>query len=160
MKKNRRLWQSLLTAEMNVRYWKQLVLRYSKKEKLLKIFLAATASASVAGWTFWQDNTWLWKLLSAVATLVSLALPMLDYPKLIEQMAGIRALWLEQRGDYERLWDKSLATSDEAAIEMAFEASKARELSINKSETHLPEDLKLLGECQQAVLIARNITKG
>ena len=45
------IWDSMLDAEMNERYWSKLSKRYYKKEQRTKIFLAIMASGTVASWS-------------------------------------------------------------------------------------------------------------
>jgi len=47
------IWDSMLDADMNVRYWAGLGRCYYKKDITYKIFLAAMSSGTVASWGIW-----------------------------------------------------------------------------------------------------------
>ena len=55
------IWGGMLTAEMNMLYWDQMIRRFNNAEFLAKIFLALTSSAVVGGWLFRkQDRGKVW----------------------------------------------------------------------------------------------------
>ena len=55
------IWEAMLTADLNVRYWAHLSRRYSMWDKCIKILLALASSATVASWSFWNEVDILWK---------------------------------------------------------------------------------------------------
>ena len=89
---------------MNARYWGHLARRYQKREMGIKIFLAATSSATVAGWVLWKHAPLLWQVLSGISALLAIALPILNYSQRIATMADLRAKWMHLRVEYDRLW--------------------------------------------------------
>jgi hypothetical protein len=80
------LWYSMLDADMNARYWSYLSRRYSNRDKYSKIFLALMSSGTVASWGFWSDMQIIWKILSACSALLAIALPIINWPKMISNM--------------------------------------------------------------------------
>jgi hypothetical protein len=38
------IWRAMLDADMNARYWKAMLIKYSREEKRIKIFLAIVTS--------------------------------------------------------------------------------------------------------------------
>ena len=72
------IWKSMLEADMNAKYWKYLVNRYSTRDKGFKIFLAIMASGTVAGWGLWEDIPWLWKSLSSISAIIAISSPILN----------------------------------------------------------------------------------
>ena len=114
------IWHSVLDADFNARYWKTLVVRYSKREKSLQIFLAIMASGTVAGWGVWNDIPYLWKALSGISAIVAITLPILNQQKTIEEMSYLSGKWGELRIEYEGLWLQVKDSSDIAEKEMAY----------------------------------------
>jgi hypothetical protein len=104
MELKKAVWNSMLDADMNARYWKYLVERYSSRETILKIFLAVMASGTVAGWGIWDQYEIIWKVLSSVSALLAIALPILNYSKVIESMSELAGKWGELRIEYEDMW--------------------------------------------------------
>ena len=82
------VWRSLLDADQNARYWRAMTLRYVRRERAAKIFLALVASATVAGWGFWREVGWLWQGFSILAALISVALPIFDVPRHVEEWSN------------------------------------------------------------------------
>jgi len=151
------IWKSLLDSELNVRYWKKLVQRYTKYDLFLKIFLAAISSGTVAGWTFWGEYPWAWKLLSSSSALIAIALPVLNFPKQIETMSLLSGKWFELKVAYEEQWRKINDGSEIKQIEAAYNRTKKQEAVLAQKETKLPHDEKLLGQCVQEVKKAYGI---
>lgn len=151
------IWKSLLDAELNVRYWKKLVQRYTKYDRLLKIFLAAISSGAVAGWSLWGDYPWAWKFLSSSSALVAIALPILNFQRQIESMSLLCGKWFELKVAYEEQWRKINDSSDTKQIEAAYNRTKKHEAQLVQKETKLPHDEKLLQECFSEVKTAYGI---
>ena len=75
------VWEAMLDADLNFRYWDHLSRRYSAWDKYTKIFLAIMSSSAVAGWRIWNEVDILWKGLSAVSAVTAIALPILNWQK-------------------------------------------------------------------------------
>lgn len=154
------IWRSMLDADMNARYWKYLVKRYSFRDKSLKIFLAIMASGTVAGWGLWESIPWLWKTLSSCAAIVAIAQPILNYQKDIEQMSILAGKWGELRVEYEDLWLQIKNNTDANGLERTYKKHRKIESSLQSKETKLPDDQKLLKKCFDEVIKARGLNKG
>lgn len=141
------IWKSLLDAELNVRYWKKLVQRYTKYDRYLKIFLAAISSGTVAGWTLWGDYPAAWKFLSSLSALVAISLPILNFQKQIESMSLLNGKWFELKVAYEEQWRKINDGSEIKQIEVAYNRTKKQETILVQKETDLPHDESLLRQC-------------
>jgi len=151
------IWKSMLDADMNGRYWKYLTKRYSDREKFLKIFLAFMASGTVAGWGLWQEFSLVWKILSSVSAVVAIALPILNYQKIIGQMSFLTGKWGELRIEYEDLWQEVKDLNSTPNHNAAFKKHRKIEASLEKRETGLPIDNKLLKKCFEEVKKSRGI---
>lgn len=150
----------MLDADMNARYWKILVYRYSKRDQALKIFLAAMTSGTVAGWGIWSDIPIVWKVLSSISAIVAISLPILNYQKLIDQMSYLSGKWGELRIEYEDLWRQVKSNSDLDSKERVYKKFRKIESTLQEREAKLPEDKKLLKKCQNEVLQSRGLYKG
>src|SRR6266480_8159768 len=91
-------------------------LRYTRREGYAKIFLAATASATVASWSLWAEVKPLWQTLSVIAALVSVTMPIIDAPRKVETMTEAQASWLQLMHDYEALWRSPGSLSEKAFV--------------------------------------------
>ena len=153
------IWNSMLDADMNARYWKYLVRRYLARDKGLKIFLAIMASGTVAGWGVWESFPWLWKSLSAGAAIVAILLPILNFQKSIEQMSYLAGKWGELRIEYEDLWLQVKHDKKEVNEHTYYKRYRKIVSSLQEKEIKLPEDKKLLWKCFNEVIETRNLKK-
>jgi hypothetical protein len=53
------IWRAMLDADMNARYWKAMLIKYSREEKRIKIFLAIVTSGTVIDTLLFADFTML-----------------------------------------------------------------------------------------------------
>lgn len=155
MKKD--IWDAMLDADLNVRYWAHLSRRYYSWDKYSKIFLAAMSSGTVASWGFWSEIQIVWKILSAISALTAIALPLLNWPKMSEKMVGLKQKWTELRNDYELIWLALKKGKKDAELERDFKKIKEKETKVSQQEYNLPCDKKLLYICREEVLKSRGL---
>lgn len=153
----RAVWNSMLDADMNGRYWKYLTERYSKRETSLKIFLAIMTSSTVAGWGIWEGNVLIWKYLSAFSALLAIALPILNYPKRIESMSELAGIWGELRIGYENMWLDISNYPDKNTLIRTYKTYRVTESSLAKKESKMPNEKKLIKKCQEEVKQSLNL---
>ena len=161
MELKKAVWESMLDADMNSRYWKALAARYSKRETVLKIFLAVMASGTVAGWGIWEDYSQIWKLLSAISALIAIALPILNYQKVIQKLSELAGNWGELRIEYEDMWLEVKNQPDNQALVRTYKKFRATEKSLEKKEPkNISDDKDLLQSCFDDVKKSRGLIKG
>ncbi|MYE89264.1 hypothetical protein F4X33_09750, partial [Candidatus Poribacteria bacterium] len=102
------IWEAVLDADLNLRYWDHLSRRYSAWDKYTKIFLAIMSSSTVASWGIWDEIDLLWKCLSAVSAGTAIALPILDWQRKIGEMSNLKGKWSRISRAYENLWEDLL----------------------------------------------------
>jgi len=152
------IWDSMLDADMNNRYWAHLSRRYYTREKWAKIFLAAMASGAVASWGFWSEYELLWKILSAMSALLAIALPILNWPKMIESMVFLTEKWSLIKADYELLWlDVKKDITNENKTIKELKRLKDKENTLSQKEANLPDEQKLLRKCREEVISSRGL---
>jgi hypothetical protein len=150
------LWNSLLDAEMNVRYWSAMCHRYSRYDTCSRIFLAFTSSSTVAGWGFWSNWPVVWKSLSGVSAIVAIVLTVVDLPKKVSRMSVLVARWKQSQIDYELLWRKDRDLTS-AQSRSKYESCKHKEVVSTTEEQTLPHDSKLLKKCYDDVCNVRGL---
>jgi hypothetical protein len=151
------IWNSWLNSDMNERYWKYLVNRYSTRDTAFKIFLAIMASGTVAGWGFWEDIPLVWKSLSSISAIIAICSPILNYEKSIEEMAYLSGRWGELRIKYQYLWYQVENSPNAQEIENTFKEFIEIESTLQEKETKLPNDKVLIKKCFDEVKRARKI---
>lgn len=138
------VWQSLLDADQNSRYWRAMALRYTRRERYTKFFLAFVASATVAGWSFWKDVSFVWQSLSVISALISIALPIIDVPRHIDSMIKLQTSWFQLQVYYEQLWAVR-ASINEADFQGKIKHLKDKEIMLSEEAAKLPNDDAELG---------------
>jgi len=137
-------WQSLLDADQNSRYWRAMTLRFVRRERTAKIFLAIVSSATVAGWGFWREASWVWQGLSILAALISVALPIFDVPRHVEAMVELHEKWFQLLTEYEEIWALRASITD-AETQEKIKKLKGTEVELAKKSAKLPNDDTDLG---------------
>jgi hypothetical protein len=150
------IWNSMLNAQMSALYWDHLALRYSTRDKWIKIFLACTSSGTVASWFVDPSLAILWKLLSGVSALVAIALPILDYPGLVAKMAKLSGKSAQLRTGYDQLWAQVDSLPQDPLSEQLAKL-KTQEGELSDLEAGMPGDADLLKQSQIEVLQARGL---
>ena len=152
------IWESMLDADLNERYWGYLAERYHKKEKYTKIFLAVMTSGTVASWGFWSQVEILWKILSSLSALLAIALPIVNWPKMVEAMIDLKQKWFQIRSDYEMLWiEVEDGINDKEKVKRELKRLKDKEARISQKEANLPNDKKLIRRCWKEVIASRGL---
>jgi hypothetical protein len=153
------VWEGMLDADHDSRYWSAMTLRYIRRERYVKIFLAIVASATVAGWGFWKEATMVWQALSILAALMSIALPIIDIPRQVEAMTELHEGWCQLQQEYEGIWAARRSVSES---DLGAKLGKLREMEtkLSKKATKLPNDDEKLGaKTYYDVLRERGLTQ-
>src|SRR6266404_1114193 len=145
------IWESLLDAEMNVKYWGYMARRFVVREKWLKAALAITTSSVLLSLPLWQRFPSGPVYLAVVNAALALSLPVLNYSERIETMANLRGSWSQLRIEYDRLWQRAENTEacSKDEFENEFRLLRERTIQLSVTETRLPNDRKLVQRCQQ-----------
>jgi hypothetical protein len=152
------VWDGMLDADMNARYWSCLTRRYTKRDTYTKIFLAIMSSGSVASWSIWGTIPSLWKVLSAISAVIAVSLPVINFQGTIQKLSDAAGKWLQIQVDYENLWVEINNTNMPLDINR-YQDIRKREFAVKAGEHALPYDEKLLNASQNAVLISRGLNK-
>src|SRR5258708_3665720 len=97
------VWDSLLDAEMNVRYWGYLAQRFASRERCLKIALAVSASGTLLALPLWKQFPAGPVALGIVNATLACSLPILNYSERIETMANLRGSWSQLSIEFGRV---------------------------------------------------------
>ncbi len=152
----RALWDSLLGADMNSRYWAYIARRYQRRLKAATIFLAATSTSAVGALLVSLKVDWLPQVLSLATAVIAIALPILNWEGTIQTAVRVVERWAFLRTAYERLW-VSLPAISNADASTKFDEIKGRELELSWIEVTLPHDQTLLQKSYTEVLQTRGI---
>ena len=91
------------------------------------------------------------------ASIAAIYLSVRNHMKLIGEMAQIRRSWLILLRKYELLWNQGIIDGYSSTIDKIYERLRTRQDEITHKESELPDDKRMLRECQNAVKCRRNI---
>lgn len=148
----KQVWDGMLTADLNQRYWGYLVRRFNQYDRSVKIFVALFSTGSaVASWTIWQHHPLTWQVVSGSAAVVAIIAPFLKYPEDAGKSAALKGKWARIMTQYERLWN-GLDGQAAAAVQGQLDRICERELEVSNDEAGLPDDRKLAKVCYDEVV--------
>ena len=146
------IWEAVLDADFNVRYWGHLSRRYSVRDNYTKIFLATMSSSTVASWGIWNEVNILWKILFSISSVTAIVFPFLNLQKKIGEMSNLRGKWSRISRAYENLWENLLL--GQTSTDVFNEYRRIRnEMEGEEDNTilDLPHDKKLIQRCRDEV---------
>ena len=150
------IWHALLDAEYNVKVTDRLGKKYYKYDMSSKILLALTTLSSFLSLTIGYFPILL-KFLTALSTIIAIAIPSLNLPKSMQILVGRAGKWEELSFKYNRLWeDKNSYNADD--LQAKYDQIKNEEFGFIKKEEvafHLSLRMKEKEECQKEVLNSR-----
>ena len=155
------IWEGMLDADMNVRYFAHLSRRYTFADRCLKIFVAVTSSGSVASWQIWGAGgfsglSWLWEVGSGAAALVAVAMPIVDLATRVQVTATLAARWRPILHKYELLW-ASRSTLDHEQLLGSWKEALEDEAKLGEQDAAVPRRVSLVRRSQTEVRRARGI---
>ncbi len=152
------IWNSMLDAELETKYWGELCRIYYKWDRWIKIFLAVMSSSTVATWGIWNKIDLVWQILSGISAVTAIAIPILDLPKTLQSVLRLSSKWLQIQSQYEALWfdiENGLKYFEEVVEQ--YRHIKEKEL-LEQAPAYLPSNKKKLKErCFNQILQSRGL---
>lgn len=156
------LWNTLLDIDMNQRYYGHLCRRYARRELVLKIFVAAASSTSIASWKLWSNTqgwcNWstAWEILTGTSAVAAVAMPILNFSKTSQRAADLRGRYAALLVDYEGLWLQTKSLSEDA-LRRKYISVREKESELSHLEADMPRDKDLILKCQEEVEKGRGL---
>ncbi|MCK5590622.1 MAG: hypothetical protein KAI72_01580 [Candidatus Pacebacteria bacterium] len=152
------LWNSMLDADLNTKYWYYLNSSYNTKNFWVKVFLLIVAAGQLLSLLFTQKQ-FFWTLLSVLTASIALFHLFVDWGKSIEKCYMLQKEWTYIKDKYDILWSKfrdKKINDDE--LEQQYTQLKAKENDISYMESGLPQKKELIRKCHQEVLSTRGLS--
>ena len=92
-----RFWKEFHQLKVQVIYVQELLLEAERNERLVKMFIAITSSASIGAWVIWKEWAWLWGAIIAGSQVLSAIHPHLPYKERLKTYSSVLR-------DFERLF--------------------------------------------------------
>ena len=149
------LWNSMLDAEMNVRYWETTCGHLSNLDRCIKFFVFLTSSGTaIAAWTIWASHPTMWKILTGVSSVAAIYHQFFFSSERLRKSVALVAAWKEFAINYQLLWaDDRELVSDK--LWKDFQGTKRREAHID--ESLFKKDQRLLQKSFDNVKKARGL---
>ena len=150
----------MLDAEYTVNVTDRLGKKYYKYDMSSKILLALTTLSSFLSLTIWGYFPILLEFLTALSTIIAIAIPIVNLPKSMRILVERAVKWRELSFKYNRLWENRNSYINEDVLQAKYDQIKDEEFrSIEKEEVvfHLSLSMKEKEECQKGVLKSRGL---
>src|SRR5260221_1161167 len=154
----RLIWNEMMNAEMNWRYYRYLGSRYRSWDKGAKNAIVITSSASVAAWKVWSEPglEWICPTLNGLTAIVALVTTIVDPATSLRLAARLHGAWGSITKEFDLLWaDLSGLTDDQARNR--YRKLMEEQKSFADDEALLNKDRDLVLKCQDEVEMARGV---
>lgn len=149
------LWDSLLDAEMNVRYWTEVSGKMVQHDRLVRFVIALTSSGTaVAAWTITKDHPSVWKAVTGFSSILAIYHSFFYASDRIKKSGAILTSWKDVEVGFGLLWEED-RTLTAPKLWKEYENLKERTKKID--EIGFTRDPSLVLRSQQAVRRARGL---
>jgi hypothetical protein len=155
------LWERMLEADLNQRYYAELATDYRRDDMNLKILIALMSSGSVAALAFWKETIWshIWELLTALTTIAAVASPILNLSDKYQKSFNISIQFIDILSQYETLLARSKGMTDEE-INAGMQKIHTKSQKVSADAFNLNTSRrKLKNKLQDIVIEARGLNK-
>jgi hypothetical protein len=148
------LWDCLIRADMNYRYWDHVMRRRLSWDRALRVAQILLTSGPAAILVLSTHKEWaLWP--SIAATVLSVVLFVSSTSRPTEKLATLRGSYYAAMIEYEHLWVRLESGVTDAEVFPLLEATRRQETKGMVDEPHFKYDEKFLAACQAAAEAAR-----
>lgn len=119
-----RFWKELFQLKVHVNYVEAFLCETEKRDRVIKIFMAITSSASIGAWVIWKELGMLWGSIIALSQVIAAISPHLPYRERLKSYSSLLH-------DFEEIFIHSESKWHDIA------SGKYSEEEINKTRTNL-----------------------
>lgn len=152
------IWNEMMNAEMNWRYYGYIGTRYRSWDKGANIAIAVTSSTSVAAWKIWGEPglDWIWPTLTGLTVVIALVKSIVDPAASLRLAARLRGAWFSITKEFDLLWAELPGLTDEQARDR-FRKFMDLQKGFAEDEALLKKDTDLILKCQDEVEMSRGV---
>ena len=107
-----RFWKEFHQLKVQVIYVQELLLEAERKERVAKMAIAITSSASIGAWVVWKELAWLWGAIIAGSQVFSAIYPHLPYKERLKTYSSVlrdlEKLFIDAEHKWQSVADGSL----------------------------------------------------
>lgn len=108
-----RFWKEFHQLKVQVIYVQELLLEAERNERVAKMAIAITSSASIGAWVVWKDLAWLWGAIIAGSQVFSAIYPHLPYKGRLKTYSSVlrdlEKLFIDAEHKWQSVADGSLS---------------------------------------------------
>jgi len=108
-----RFWKEFHQLKVQVVYVQELLLEAERNERVAKMAIAITSSASIGAWVVWKELAWLWGAIIAGSQVFSAIYPHLPYKERLKTYAAVlrdlERLFIDAEHKWQSVADGSLS---------------------------------------------------
>jgi len=144
-----RVWDAMLRADMNARYWKLYETRVTWIEKVVRVFVILSSVVSLVAWGLKDEYLPYVTAISAIsAFLVVVIAPALGLDGYSSKIQAIKQAWIAMRLDYENLWS-DVGDCDSVSWKRRWKTAKQQDLDLEQGGVWTPVSTKLVRIAQE-----------
>jgi hypothetical protein len=142
--------ESLLDADMNCRYWDEIMRRHiawETKTRVWQMVLTSGTLTALVGSIQWPWVDWIARVVGLAATVLSIRLFVLSTQKPLEKLSKIKRVYLTRMVEYEILYTRLAQGESATVLQPQFESKLRSQEDVSAEEAFFPEDDPLLRKC-------------
>jgi hypothetical protein len=150
------VWDGLLNAKFNIRYYEALYRRYRPRDQALRAVLGVTSPATLASLGAWDalpevkaELLLVTGAIGVVAAISAVLNAVLGYSELLGEFKARYGTWFQIQEQFDRL--ERLVDSGQVVTLDQFEAAHAEVPRVSAQELAVPRDVGLMAKCQDEV---------
>lgn len=147
-----RFWKEFHQLKVQTIYVQQLLLRAERNERLMKMFLALTSSASIGAWVIWKERALLWAAIIAGSQVLSAIHPHLPYKERQKMYSAVlrdlESLFIDAEHKWHTVADGSLTALQINNERTQLHKKKSAILNKYMPNTAFPSDKKLAARAE------------
>ena len=149
-------WKELFQLKTHISFIERKLEKAELVDRVFKIALALTSSASIGAWAIWQQASWVWAFIIALSQVVSAVVPFLPYRTRIKTYSSLLSELEEIMIHAERKWhgisDGKYTEEEINDFRFLIRADKQKALKKN-IQTTIPVDPKIHAEAEESARV-------
>lgn len=142
-----RFWKEFHQLKVQVIFVQELLLEAERNERLAKMAIAITSSASIGAWVIWKELAWLWGAIIAGSQVFSVIYPHLPYKERLKTYSSIlrdlERLFIDAEHKWQSVADGSLSVQKIIAERTQLQRKKDEILSRHMAHSVFPSNPKI-----------------
>jgi hypothetical protein len=145
-------WRELDQLKVHIFYLERYLEKTVSIDRAINMFLAITASTSIAGWVIWKDYSFVWGAIIASSQALNAIKTYLPYSKRLKALHGItndlESLFLSMENNWFHVSEGKLTEEEIHRLHMKYKEKRRQIIQKYLGNSPLPEDNDMLKKAQ------------